>query len=270
MALLVVIGVATGAAGTPSAAGPSPQAATGTMASAPPPTATHSATPTPTPTPTADWNDSDPGDVETVTSTDATATAPGTSSDQAALALLATLPVKPLDPLTGYGRTAKFGEAWIDVDHNGCDTRDDILKRDLKKTVFRAGTKGCIVTAGVLADPYTGTSITYKRGASKVDIDHSVALSDAWQKGAQQWTADKRRDFANDPLNLLAVDASTNRRKSDGDTATWLPPNSAFRCSYVARQVAVKKKYGLWVTAAERDAMRKVLGGCPNQPLPAG
>lgn len=186
-----------------------------------------------------------------------------------ALAAVDGLAVKGRAPKTGYSRE-KFGPEWADTDHNGCDTRDDILKRDLKKTVFRAGTKGCIVTAGVLADPYTGTSITYKRGASKVDIDHSVALSDAWQKGAQQWTADKRRDFANDPLNLLAVDASTNRRKSDGDTATWLPPNSAFRCSYVARQVAVKKKYGLWVTAAERDAMRKVLGGCPNQPLPAG
>ncbi|WP_329178427.1 HNH endonuclease family protein [Streptomyces sp. NBC_01477] len=186
-----------------------------------------------------------------------------------ALAAVDGLTVKGRAPKTGYTRD-KFGAAWADTDHNHCDTRDDILKRDLRQTTFRDGAKKCIVTAGTLADPYTGTRITYTRGASKVDIDHAVALSDAWQKGAQQWTADKRRNFANDPLNLLAVDASTNRRKSDGDTATWLPPNTAFRCTYVARQVAVKKKYGVWVTSGERDAMRKVLGGCPKEPLPAG
>ncbi|MFI0719045.1 HNH endonuclease family protein [Streptomyces sp. NPDC021224] len=193
-----------------------------------------------------------------------TAGAPGS-----ALAAAGRLTVKGRAPKTGYTRE-KFGPAWSDTDHNGCDTRDDILKRDLRQTTFRDGAKKCIVTAGVLADPYTGTQITYKRGASKVDIDHAVALSDAWQKGAAQWPDTKRRDFANDPLNLLAVDASTNRRKSDGDTATWLPPNTAFRCAYVARQVAVKKKYGLWVTSAERDAMRKVLGGCPAERLPTG
>jgi hypothetical protein len=186
-----------------------------------------------------------------------------------ALRAVAGLTVKGRAPKTGYDRD-RFGPSWADTDHNGCDTRDDILKRDLRQTTFRDGAKQCIVTSGVLADPYTGTRITYTRGHSKVDIDHAVALSDAWQKGAQQWSDDKRRNFANDPLNLLAVDSSTNRRKGDGDTATWLPPDHAYRCAYVARQVAVKKKYGLWVTAAERDAMRKVLNGCPAQPLPAG
>jgi hypothetical protein len=186
-----------------------------------------------------------------------------------ALAAADALTVKGRAPKTGYSRE-QFGPEWSDVDHNGCDTRDDILKRDLTSRSYRSGTKDCIVTAGTLADPYTGTRIVYKRGASKVDIDHSVALSDAWQKGAQQWSKDRRKDFANDPLNLLAVDSSTNRRKSDGDTATWLPPNKGYRCSYVARQVAVKKKYGLWVTSAEKDAMRKVLNTCPKQLLPAG
>lgn len=201
----------------------------------------------------------------------ASSAAPGgkAGAPGSALAAAGQLTVKGRAPKTGYSRD-RFGPAWSDTDHNGCDTRDDILKRDLRKTTFRDGAKQCIVTAGVLADPYTGTQITYKRGASKVDIDHAVALSDAWQKGAQQWPDTKRRDFANDPLNLLAVDSSTNRRKSDGDTATWLPPNTAFRCAYVARQVAVKKKYGLWVTSAERDAMRKVLGGCPSERLPTG
>jgi len=129
----------------------------------------------------------------------------------------------------------------------------------------------CKVMAGTLApDPYTGTSIRFVYGgASEVDIDHVVALSDAWQKGAATWPAGKRLALANDPLNLLAVDAGTNRSKSDGDTATWLPPYKAFRCTYVARQVAVKGKYGLWVTSAERDAMNRVLATCPTMGLPA-
>ncbi len=186
-----------------------------------------------------------------------------------ALAAADALPVKGRAPKTGYTRE-KFGPAWADVDHNHCDTRDDILHRDLTQRSYRSGTQDCIVTGGTLADPYTGSRIVYRRGASKVDIDHAVALSDAWQKGAQTWPANRREDFANDPLNLLAVDSSTNRRKGDGDTATWLPPNKAYRCSYVARQVAVKKKYGLWVTSAEKDAMRTVLNGCPKQPLPTG
>jgi len=112
--------------------------------------------------------------------------------------------------------------------------------------------------------------VTYRRGRSLVDIDHMVALSDAWQKGAKYWDAGKRIALANDPLNLLSVDASTNRSKGDGDTATWVPPNKAYRCAYVASQVAVKKKYGLWVSAAEKAAMEKVLKTCPGQKLPSG
>lgn len=193
----------------------------------------------------------------------------GPAPHGSALAAANALTIKGRAPKTGYSRD-RFGPAWADVDHNHCDTRDDILARDLTQRSYRAGTKDCIVTGGTLADPYTGKRIVYKRGASKVDIDHAVALSDAWQKGAQQWSKDRREDFANDPLNLLAVDSSTNRRKGDGDTATWLPPDKAYRCSYVARQVAVKKKYGLWVTSAEKDAMRKVLNTCPKQPMPTG
>jgi hypothetical protein len=96
-----------------------------------------------------------------------------------------------------------------------------------------------------------------------------VAISDAWQKGATGWTAGQRLALANDPLNLLAVDSSSNRSKGDGDAATWLPPIKAFRCTYVARQVAVKSTYSVWVTAAERDAMNRVLTACPSMVLPA-
>ena len=186
----------------------------------------------------------------------------------AALTAADSLTVKGRAPKTGYSRE-RFGSAWADTDSNSCDTRDDILKRDLKDVRFTSGK--CKVRSGVLdPDPYSGKNVTFTRGRSAVDIDHLVALSDAWQKGAKYWDAGKRIALANDPLNLLAVDATPNRSKGDGDTATWLPPNKAYRCTYVAAQVAVKKKYGLWVTAAEKAAMKKVLITCPGQQLPSG
>ncbi|GGX68507.1 HNH endonuclease family protein [Streptomyces minutiscleroticus] len=185
-----------------------------------------------------------------------------------ALAAVDTLTVKGRAPRTGYDRD-RFGSAWADTDSNGCGTRDDILERDLEDVEFDGST--CKVVSGTLdPDPYTGKDVTFTRGRSQVDIDHLVSLSDAWQKGARQWDASKRIALANDPLNLLAVDAGTNRGKGDGDTATWLPPNKGYRCTYVAGQVAVKKKYGLWVTGAEKAAMKKVLSGCPGQRLPTG
>ena len=180
-----------------------------------------------------------------------------------AAAALAKLPVRGRAPKTGYSRE-QFGDGWIDT--GGCDTRDRILTRDLTVKTYL---DDCRVESGTLADPYTGERVHYTRGgASEVDIDHVVALSDAWQKGAQQQAPTTRVAFANDPLELLAVDAHTNRSKGDGDAATWLPPNKAFRCAYVARQVAVKTKYKLWVTQAERDAIGRVLATCPRQKLP--
>jgi hypothetical protein len=179
------------------------------------------------------------------------------------------LTVKGRAPKTGYARE-QFGPAWADVDRNGCDTRDDILNRDLTAKQWRPSTHGCVVIAGLLADPYTGRSIPFtKADAAAVQIDHVVALSDAWQKGAATWSPARRLAFANDPLNLLAVDGPSNAQKSDGDTATWLPPNRPYRCRFVARQVAVKAKWELWVTAAERDAMARVLAKCPEQRVPA-
>jgi hypothetical protein len=150
----------------------------------------------------------------------------------------------------------------------GCITRERILARDLSEKTYVAGSM-CRVQSGTLHDPYTGDTIKYVRsGGTNIDIDHVVALGDAWQKGAQQWSAAKRKMFANDPLDLLAVGAAVNRAKGDADAATWLPPNKSFRCDFVARQIAVKHKYGLWVTGAEHDAMARVLATCPNQRLP--
>ncbi|MDF2441812.1 MAG: hypothetical protein JWR01_15 [Subtercola sp.] len=185
---------------------------------------------------------------------------------ETALAVLSTLDVKGRAPKTGYQRTAQFGEAWLDVDRNGCDTRNDILARDLAGVV-RSGS--CKVLSGVLVDRYTGTTIDFVRGnttSTLVQIDHVVALSDAWQTGAQLLTESERISLANDPLNLWATDGATNQQKGDGDAATWLPPAKGFRCEYAARQISVKATYGLWVTQAEHDALAGILASCPDQP----
>ena len=195
-----------------------------------------------------------------------------TAAPQTALATAMLLAVKGRAPKTGYSRD-QFGSGWVDVDHNGCDTRNDILARDLEPQTFEAGTHDCVVLTGTLADPYSSTTISFVRGnetSSAVQIDHVVALSDAWQKGAQAWDGTRRTAFANDPMNLLAVDGPLNMQKGDGDAATWLPPNKAYRCQYVARQVGVKYTYGLWVTEAERNAMVSVLSTCPGEALPSG
>ena len=178
---------------------------------------------------------------------------------------LAMLTVKGRAPQTGYART-QFGNGW--VVENGCDTRNIILRRDLVQVTMNGR---CQVISGTLNDPYTGNSILFKRGAGTSDdvqIDHVVALSDAWQKGAQLLSYEMREQLANDPLELLAVDGRVNQQKSDGDAATWLPPDKAFRCQYVVRQVAVKKKYNLWITSAEKEAIARVLGACLDQSLP--
>ena len=184
--------------------------------------------------------------------------------------LLDSLAVKGRAPKTGYTRD-QFGQRWADINRNGCDTRNDILKRDLSGVVFKAKTNNCVVLTGTLIDPYSGKTINFVRGnvtSMAVQIDHVVALSNAWQTGAFKLTLSQRTNFANDPLNLLAVDGPLNEQKSDGDAATWLPPLKSYRCKYVARQIAVKAKYGLWVTPPEKNAMKSILAKCPKEPLP--
>lgn len=184
-----------------------------------------------------------------------------------ALEGLAALSVKGRAPKTGYART-QFGNGW--EKSGSCDTRNRILARDLTEVTYEINS--CLVQSGLLQDPYTAKAIRFSRGAdtsSAIQIDHVVALSDAWQKGAQLLTPALRQKLANDSLELLAVDGPANQNKGDGDAATWLPPNKAFRCSYVARQVSVKLKYTLWVTAAEKDAIARILKDCPAEPLPS-
>lgn len=184
-----------------------------------------------------------------------------------ASAALEMLPVKGRAPKTGYKR-AQFGDGWAKL--GNCDTRNLILQRDLKNVVLEDDK--CKVRTGALNDPYTGKAIAFARGASTsaaVQIDHVVALSNAWQTGAQQLSAERRVQLANDPLELLAVDGPANQQKGDGDAATWLPSNKPFRCQYIARQIAVKRKYALWVTEPEKAAMARVLSSCPEQIMPA-
>ena len=184
-----------------------------------------------------------------------------------ALVALNNLEVKGRAPKTGYARS-QFPH-WSDPDRNGCDARNDTLKRDLTNITYKAGTRECKVIAGQLLDPFSGKVITFSPTKVVIDIDHVVALSNAWQTGAAYFDKGKRSQIANDPLNLLAVDSKLNRQKGDGDAATWLPPSKAFRCEYVARQVAVKAKYGLWVTKPEKVAIDKILSTCVGQKLPA-
>lgn len=223
-----------------------------------------------TPGPTGPIGPTGPGQFRsTTTPTPPTPTPNRSQPEGTALAVLASLTVRGRAPMSDYGRD-QFGQAWLDTNRNGCDTRNDVLARDLSVQRFRPATGDCVIEAGELFDPYTGTTIDFIRGPGDiVDIDHVVSLGNAWVAGANKWPIRKRAALANDPLNLLAVDASVNRAKGDSDAATWLPPNKMFRCAYVARQVAVKQKYQLAVTAPEKTAIGRILSACPNQPVPA-
>jgi hypothetical protein len=190
------------------------------------------------------------------------------TADGDAAATLASLPVKGRAPATGYSRD-KFGQRWADTDRDGCDQRNQVLARDLVDEQLRPGSR-CVVLSGRLADPYTGEVIEFRRGpetSDDVQIDHVVSLSNAWQTGAQQLTPAERERLANDLVNLQATSGPVNQAKGDADAATWLPPATEYRCRYVARQVTVKARYGLWVTRPERDAIARVLARCPGEPL---
>ncbi|MGQ1799115.1 excalibur calcium-binding domain-containing protein [Kocuria oceani] len=185
-----------------------------------------------------------------------------------ALSALNGLTVAARGTMSDYDREGLFG-GWIDADGDCEDTRQEILNRDLVEVV---SADGCRVDSGVLApDPYTGARINFVRGpatSSDVQIDHVVSLGNAWITGARNLSQEKRVEFANDPLNLLAVDGPANQSKSDKPADAWLPPNVGFRCEFVAIQIAVKAKYELWVTAPEKTAMAEVLADCENQEVP--
>lgn len=194
---------------------------------------------------------------------------PAAADSAGGLATLDSLEIKGRAPKTGYDRDL-FGDRWsddvnVELGRNGCDTRNDILRRDLVDVVIKPGSNGCKVLSGVLNDPYTGITVDFQRGpdtSDDIQIDHVVALSDAWQTGAQQMDPSARQNFANDPLNLQTTLGWVNQEKGDGDAATWLPPNTSYRCTFVTRIVEVKAAYRLWVTQAEHDAIAGILAGC--------
>lgn len=217
-------------------------------------------------TPTARLPTSGAASLSGAPSTTATVT-PGS-----ALAAAEALPVKGRAPKTGYSRL-QFGPSWPRLPGTSCDARNDVLRRDLTAVTIKPRTHGCVAATGTLHDPYTGNAIAFVRGvatSNAVEIDHVSSLGDAWQTGAQLWTPATRLSYANDPLVLLAVDGAANVQKGDADAASWLPPNKAFRCAFIARQVSIKRQYGLWVTTAEKAAMLRILASCPQQPLITG
>lgn len=174
----------------------------------------------------------------------------------------------------GDYRRAAFGDAWDDANlapggRNGCDTRNDILERDLTDKTY-VETRQCrrAVARGTLRDPYTNASISFVRGnrvGASVQIDHIVPLAYAWDMGARGWSDALRKRFANDPANLLAVAGQANQDKGDLPPGQWMPPNAAFRCQYAMQFIAVLRGYGLRVDAPSAAQLRDAAGGCPRR-----
>ncbi|MER7486398.1 HNH endonuclease family protein [Streptomyces sp. NPDC126497] len=190
----------------------------------------------------------------------------GESDRAESVDLIAEVATKGRGPRTGYDRD-EFGYAWMDtadgvpLARNGCDTRNDVLRRDGQEVRFRSGSD-CVVVAMTLDDPYTGTTIEWrKQEAAEVQIDHVVPLSYSWQMGASRWPEAKRERLANDTLNLIPVQGRANSAKGDSGPATWLPPDKRIRCAYAVRFAQVAVKYEMPVTAADKRMMLEQCGG---------
>ena len=193
----------------------------------------------------------------------------GTLDPVSASTALAALVVAEKTSLDGYergcgeGEGCVFGPAWSDVDRNGCDQRNDVLHRDLTEVEVRDGTRGCVVIAGVLDDPYTGETVPFEKAdAAQVPVDHVVPLAAAWVQGAASWSDDQRETFANDLGNLIATTRSENSSKGDSTADEWVPADPAYGCSYATVVVTVKSTYALSVTPAESDALGSLLATC--------
>ena len=168
----------------------------------------------------------------------------------------------------GPGQRCSFGAAWTDDSaapdgHNGCGTRNDVLQEQLNDVVFKDGS-GCVVVAGTLRDPYTGTEISFRKAdAADVQIDHVYPLARAFDMGAAGWPQERRTAFANDTdLELLAVAAAANQAKGDYGPAEWMPPDPNGACAYVGRYISIAWAYQLAITAAEHDTLSRVLASC--------
>lgn len=160
-----------------------------------------------------------------------------------------------------------FGQRWKDVDRNGCDTRNDVLGRDLTSIEYKPGTRGCVVLSGTLRDPYSGETVEFVRGegtSELVPVDHLVALKPGWEWGAWKWSIELREEFANDPLNLVATTREANSSKSDLPPSQWLPADPAGRCRFAGNYLTVLEKYQLDAPAKEIDVLQSTLQQCPS------
>ena len=175
-------------------------------------------------------------------------------------ALVDQLVVVPEAGADSYQRDL-FGGGWIDADGDGCDTRAEVLIAE-SLTPAQVDPYGCAVTAGDWLSSYDGYTTT---DPTELEIDHVVALAEAWRSGASQWDSPRRLAFANDldePSALIAVTASTNRSKSDRDPASWQPPSTASWCGFATAWVTVKVRWALTADQAEVDALRNMLAPC--------
>ncbi|HEU5475494.1 MAG TPA: HNH endonuclease family protein [Actinophytocola sp.] len=188
---------------------------------------------------------------------------PGTVDAPTARTRLAALIEAPPATLDGYvrdcdnGDACVFGQPWFDTDGDGCDQRSQVLARDMVDVIRKPGR--CAVTSGTLHDPYTGQTVT---SVSKIQIDHVVPLAEMWRSGAANWPPDQRTRAANDLTNLLAVNGKTNQSKGDKTPDVWLPPNTAYHCTYARIYITTKSNYALTVTAIERQALAQALAAC--------
>ncbi|WP_280232535.1 HNH endonuclease family protein [Nocardia cyriacigeorgica] len=203
--------------------------------------------------------------------------APGSPGRIEVERLLATVRVVDTRPHPGgYDRGCRegegcvFGPAWSDDHegtggHDGCDTRNNVLARQLTEIDYRRGTRDCVVVSGVLADPYTGASVTFtKSDAGNVPIDHVYPLAAAWDMGAAGWLPERRIRFANDiDFNLQATTRAANQAKGDSTPAEWLPPSRPGHCFYAAKYLAVAVRYDLPITVADQGVLQSIARTCP-------
>ncbi|MCX5451420.1 HNH endonuclease family protein [Streptomyces nigrescens] len=164
----------------------------------------------------------------------------------------------------GYERD-KF-RLWTDADHDGCDTRKEVLLAEAVKKP-RQG-KSCKLTGGSWRSYYDDKTVT---NARKLDIDHVVPLAEAWDSDASKWTPERRERYANDldgERSLVAVSLGPNRTKGDKDPAEWMPPAKDATCTYVTDWVTAKLRWRLSADRAEVKALRTTAAGCKDATVP--
>ena len=190
--------------------------------------------------------------------------APAASArDRSILSMLRALTVAAEQP-SGYDR--ELFPHW-DYVRDDCDVRDLVLIAEARSGPTTGRT--CPVGRGTWFSEFDGVTV---RDPSSLDVDHMVALAEAWASGARAWTTAQREAFANDlgySGSLIAVTASSNRSKGDQDPSEWLPPRTSYRCTYVSDWIAVKWRWRLSIDRTEHSALRVLANGCGNPRIDA-